>query len=451
MQKRTEMKRSDSMLMQYKQEILSKISLVMFLLVIPMGFFRIYESNYLQATSDMVLGSFLLYTSFKAREMEGEAFFSLARKVFLLAFLSLFILMIHTQETLTLFIWFTTLIYLVFYIFDNTEGWRWFIGATLITVGLFLYNPGILGLRGYELLVLVFNIVSVLFIITWYEKIKMESAERLLEQQHLLEEKVKEKTEALRMLNENLEQRVHEEVMENREKEKQLIQQSRLAQMGEIINMIAHQWRQPLSAISTSSAILEIKTRQEELDRETILKKVQDISLLSQKLSQTIDDFRSFFQPDSAKRQTSYDEIVHSAESIVAATLQSKGIKWIQLLECHDPLVTYAGKVKQVVLNLVKNAEDALVEQQRDTPWIQVRTYRSGAAYILEVSDNAGGIPETMIGRIFDPYFSTKDEKNGTGLGLYMSKVIIEKHCGGKLEVENGNTGACFRIVLYEA
>jgi len=440
--------RSDTTLIYYKREILSKISKVMFLLIIPMGFYRFYEGNFLQGISDMVFGSYLLYTSFIVRNIDTDAFFRLARKVFFLAFVTLFILMIHTHETIVLFIWFTTAMYLVFYVFDNNEGWRWFVYITLITISLFVYDPSILGLKGYELIVMIFNMFAVILIITWYERIKSEAAQSLLDNQYMLEVKVKEKTQELNALNENLERRIAEEVEKNRIKERQLIQQSRLAQMGEIIGMIAHQWRQPLSAISTQSAILEMKVKHQDLDPETILKKAQDISALSQKLSRTIDDFRDFFNISKEKVETDYDEIIQSVRSIFESSFPQKHIILDESYACHDRFVTYKNRVKQALLNIMKNAEDALVEKGVADPYVRLATYRRGEECILEISDNAGGIPKEIMEKIFDPYFSTKNERDGTGLGLYMSKVMIENHCGGKLEAENSEEGAIFRIIL---
>jgi len=440
--------KSSHALIRYKQAILSKITLVMFFLIVPMGVYRIYQINYLQAASDMVLGAFMLYTSFKVTKIGEKAFFRLARQVFFLAFVTLFILMLHTQETVVLFIWFTTATYLLFYVFDYKEGWRWFMGVTVTIVLLFLYDPVTLGLKGHELIVLVFNMFAVLLIITWYEKIKMEAAQNLLDDQYRLAEMVKEKTQELNALNASLERRIEEEVEKNKVKERQLIQQSRLAQMGEIIGMIAHQWRQPLSAISTQSAILEMKVSQNDLQPEMILKKARDISELSQELSKTIDDFRDFFRVNKEKMITNFDEIVFSVQNMFASSFPNKHIRLDLELTYHDALLTYRNRVKQALLNIVKNAEDVLTEKDVNDPCIKIRTYREGAQCILEVSDNAGGIPEEIIDKIFDPYFSTKNEKNGTGLGLYMSKVMIENHCGGKLSVKNGKEGAVFSIIL---
>ncbi len=436
-------------LLRYKQKILSKITFILFLLIMPMAIFRFYEGNYLQSASDMILGIFLIYTSKRATRSTKEVFYPLARKVFFVAFITLFILMVHTHETISLFAWISTAIYLIFYVFDAKEGWRWFsVIATIIAV-LFLYDDTLLGLSGYELLVLLFNMISVLYIITWYERIKEESSEAFIRQQRFLKQKVEEKTLALKQLNASLEERVQQEVESNRLKEGQLIQQSRLAQMGEIISMIAHQWRQPLSAISTSSILLELKSRWGDVDADLVRKKSQEISSLAQHLSKTIDDFRDFFKPNKEKEVSDYNSILISVRNMIEPALAYKEIALCYELHAKQHFRTYTSKLKQVVLNLIKNAEDALLENNIPDPTITVRTYDEEDRIILEVSDNAGGIPEEIMDKIFDPYFSTKGEKNGTGLGLYMSKVIVEKHCGGILSVENTQEGAVFRIVLY--
>lgn len=120
----------------------------------------------------------------------------------------------------------------------------------------------------------------------------------------------------------------------------------------------------------------------------------------------------------------------------------------IQELNCHDTFITYPNELKQVILNLIQNAEDALIEKQIENPYIKISTYKENNQLTLEVSDNAGGVLEDIIDDIFNPYFSTKIQKDGTGLGLYMSKTIIEEHCNGELSVSNSTEGAVFRIAL---
>ncbi|MEA3490676.1 MAG: ATP-binding protein [Campylobacterota bacterium] len=249
-------------------------------------------------------------------------------------------------------------------------------------------------------------------------------------------------------LNKVLESRVNEEVEKNREKDQHLMHQSRFAQMGEMISMIAHQWRQPLAAISATSATIELKASMNRLDSDTAQQKAQDISNFSQHLSKTIDDFRDFFKPRKEKVETSYGELIESALIIIAVSIKNKNIKLIQELEFNEKFLTYPSELKQVILNLIKNAEDALIDNKIEDPYIKIATYREKERHILEISDNARGVPKEIMESIFDPYFSTKTQKDGTGLGLYMSKMIIEEHCGGELSVVNGEDGAIFTITI---
>ena len=258
----------------------------------------------------------------------------------------------------------------------------------------------------------------------------------------------KEVEQKLKILNLTLEQRVYEEVRKNREKEQQIIQQGRLAQMGEMISMIAHQWRQPLAAISSTSASLQIKAQLGTADKETVIHKAQNIAKYSQHLSSTIDDFRDFFKPTKAKSEVTYTKIVESVLDIVQISIINKNIAIFKEFNTQEPFETNENELKQVVLNLIKNSEDILLEKKVSNPFIKLATYSNKDGHILEISDNGGGIPKEILDKIFDPYFSTKSEKNGTGLGLYMSKLIIEEHCHGKLTVSNVDNGALFKITL---
>ncbi len=243
---------------------------------------------------------------------------------------------------------------------------------------------------------------------------------------------------------------LEQELANNRIKDKQLLEQSRLAQMGEMISMIAHQWRQPLSAISGASTAIQLKAKRDKLTNEVALDLSKKISDYSQHLSSTIDDFRNFFKSNKKKQKTSYKEIIDGVLNIVSESMSNKNINIVKNLEAKDGFESYPNELKQVVLNLIKNAEDVLVSKDKGDKNIYLKSYREDNCCVLEVSDNAGGIPEDIIDKVFDPYFSTKTKKDGTGLGLYMSKTIIEDHCGGKLEVSNNSDGAVFTITLYK-
>jgi len=238
---------------------------------------------------------------------------------------------------------------------------------------------------------------------------------------------------------------------ELRRKDEMLFRQSRLAQMGEMISLIAHQWRQPLNAISLTTAALELKLKVDELDPRFFQNRLERIADYVQHLSSTIEDFRDFFRPEKERHRTSFSEIIEKTMGIVGTELEN--LKISVRIDCRhtNPLFTYTNELLQVTLNLIKNAEDALLENQTKDPVITVRCYADGEMEVLEVQDNGGGIDESLIKRIFDPYVTTKEEHSGTGLGLYMSRIIIEEHCGGTLVASNVNGGALFRITIKRA
>ena len=249
-------------------------------------------------------------------------------------------------------------------------------------------------------------------------------------------------------LNKTLEERVQEEVQNNRLKDRQILQQSRLAQMGEMISMIAHQWRQPLSAIASAGSIINLKAQLGKLDKKTAIDISNNIGVYTQHLSSTIDDFRNFFKQDKSAELSNYTNIIKSVLNIMKISFDNKNIMIYQELECQDDFMTYSNELKQVIINILKNAQDVLNEKDLENKYIKIKTYKKSEKYILEISDNGGGIEDEIISKIFDPYFSTKLQKDGTGLGLYMSKIIIEDHCSGKLTSFNTQDGVCFRIEL---
>jgi signal transduction histidine kinase/CBS domain-containing protein len=225
----------------------------------------------------------------------------------------------------------------------------------------------------------------------------------------------------------------------------QLMQQSRLAQMGEMISMIAHQWRQPLTAISTTVGTLKLKNMLNNYDRDFFDQKLDQIILYSQHLSDTINDFRDFFKRDKILERQKLTKIIKATTIIIQPSLDDRGISLVFNLEDDIVINIYINEFKQVILNILQNAYDVLVDKEIEEPQITIRSYRDDRYIFLEIGDNGGGIPDEIITNIFNPYFTTKI-KDGTGLGLYMSQMIIRDHCRGTLEVENSDLGAIFRI-----
>ncbi len=245
-----------------------------------------------------------------------------------------------------------------------------------------------------------------------------------------------------------------------KEKERQLRQQSRLAQMGEMISMIAHQWRQPLGAINSSVIAIQSKLSigrydlDDKDDREKFLKflnkKNKSIIEYVENLSETIDDFRNFFKPDKSKDLTSIEEPINKALKIVNVSMSSKGITIEKNFNDSEKIELYQNEVMQVILNILKNSEDNFIEKSVQNPKITIETFKEENTHIIRITDNGGGIPQEILPKIFDPYFSTKDEKNGTGLGLYMSKTVIQEHHNGELKVSNIDNGVCFEIKFFQ-
>jgi C4-dicarboxylate-specific signal transduction histidine kinase len=243
-----------------------------------------------------------------------------------------------------------------------------------------------------------------------------------------------------------LNHKIQEEVEKNRQKDRQLLHQSRLAQMGEMLSMIAHQWRQPLNAISATNNTLMIKTQLNTISHEEIIKFSTKISDYTQYLSQIITDFRDFFKPDKVVEQITYKYIIQETLKIIEPSLQNNNITIMKIINDETLFHTYPNELKQVILNILKNAQDVLVERKIQNPYIKIIATK----YQLIIKDNGGGIDQEIMPHIFDPYFSTKKQKDGTGLGLYMSKVIIEQHCQGKLMVSNDDNGAIFTIEIQD-
>lgn len=252
----------------------------------------------------------------------------------------------------------------------------------------------------------------------------------------------------IQKLNINLEDRVSKAIIETKEKEQHMLNQSKMAQMGEMLSMIAHQWRQPLTSISATASSMEIKIALAKFDEEYFMESLQNIQNYSQHLSSTIDDFRNFFKNSKVINKTTFKQIINSTMSIINTSLKDRSITIKIENDCIEPLCIYENEFKQVALNLFKNAEDALLENNIKDGMIKIKTYKKGQNAVFEIIDNAGGIKDEIAKQIFDPYFSTKDAKNGTGLGLYMSKTIIQEHCFGTLEHSNTEDGSKFTIVI---
>ena len=189
----------------------------------------------------------------------------------------------------------------------------------------------------------------------------------------------------------------------------------------------------------------------DELDSAQIKEHSQAILLQTENLSKTIDDFRNFFKPDKSLLQVKIPEVLEETYTIVKDSLENHNITLKTSYKSESKIDAYPRELMQVFVNIITNAKDALLQQRRENPFIEIIVFEDKNYVIVEICDNAMGIDKAILDKIFNPYFTTKDKKTGTGLGLYMSKMIIENHLHGKIKAYNKELGACFKIKLYKS
>ncbi len=276
-----------------------------------------------------------------------------------------------------------------------------------------------------------------------------QSRDQLENYNQELELKVAERTRELDELNRTLDQRVRDEIAMRKEQENLLIHQSRLAAMGEMIGAIAHQWRQPLNALSLVMQNMRMQHRMGSLTEKSMDRMQEKGEQLVQRMSSTIDEFRNFFKPGKHPEAFRLAQAMRSSAEIMEGVFKNHGIALT--MECDETIELFGipGEFSQVVLNLLSNAKDSVLDSGQAEPRILVRVIRIWDRVQISVEDNGGGIAPELLNKVFEPYFTTKDEGKGSGIGLYMSKMIVENNMNGRLEASNvRGGGARFTINL---
>jgi len=262
------------------------------------------------------------------------------------------------------------------------------------------------------------------------------------------ENQLRNNQETIKKMNTDLEKKIDEEINKSREKDALLIQQSRLAEMGEMIGHIAHQWRQPLNALNLLITDLKYAQKAGEINDEYISRAVEKGKNYTEKMSTTIDDFRNYFRPDKMPEDFHLNTLMKSVLSLIESTLVHYRIKLEHAIDEDLYLHGFPNELSQVLINTISNAKDAILENNIENGKVVVKCQRNEDNVCIKISDNGGGIPQHVMDRIFDPYYTTKEEGKGTGLGLYISKNIIQDHMHGDIEVKNKNEGAEFTFIL---
>jgi signal transduction histidine kinase len=275
-----------------------------------------------------------------------------------------------------------------------------------------------------------------------------QSRDQLQNYNQALELKVAERTHELDELNRTLDQRVRDEIAKRKEQENLLIHQSRLAAMGEMIGAIAHQWRQPLNALSLVIQNMRMQHRMGTLTEQSMSRMQEKGEQLVQRMSSTIDEFRNFFKPSKHPEAFKLAQSMRSSADIMEGVFKNHSI--VLTIECDEAIELFGipGEFSQVVLNLLSNAKDAVLDSRQPAPCILVRAIRVRDRIDISVEDNGSGIAPDLLNKVFEPYFTTKEEGKGSGIGLYMSKMIVENNMNGRLEAANTGTGARFTISL---
>lgn len=308
------------------------------------------------------------------------------------------------------------------------------------------------------------SILSVIIYLTIYKLFKLNNRNELLKDKIFYTEKlnsslavkVEEKTKELKNFNIKLKQRVVEEINKNKENESIIYNQSKMAIMGQMLDNIAHQWRQPLSAISSNASSIKIQKNLNILDDKKLLTVMDNIMDSTKFLSETIEDFRGFLKENKKKENFNVKEVYNKTRKLLISVTKNSNVEIIE--ELNDVFMYgFLNELVQVLLNIINNAYDALSEINNKSKKLIFIDIKSKDDFIyIKIKDNAGGIPIEIIDKIFDAHFSTKLDTTGTGIGLYMTKEIVETHMKGKIKVTNkkfdfeGNsyTGAQFLLKL---
>lgn len=267
------------------------------------------------------------------------------------------------------------------------------------------------------------------------------------------------KAQELKEINNSLEERVVYELKKNRAKDEAMLYQSRLAQMGEMISMIAHQWRQPLAVISSIVVGVSLKLQLKKFDFDSqegqekfskyLTHELSELESVTQNMTQTIDKFRDFYKPDQKEALEEFPKMIDTSLDLLDEDVKNNQI----IIEKHydenlQKAMVFKNDLIQVFINILRNAIEKFIENKIENRVIEITAKQIGKKVQISFKDNAGGISSDVIDKIFEPYFSTKLEKNGTGLGLYMSKLMIEKHHDGTLSVKSENGSAEFIIEI---
>jgi signal transduction histidine kinase len=403
---------------------------------------RFLEQNYIVSIAQFIFSMILLYAFFRLRR--DKTFYKIYSLIFFIIFLLYTgIIFFHVPENTLNILWIIFTPVLIFFFLNKRAG----IVMFLLIFSFILY----LIISGYDYNVAEFITLLATFFVTsfmmyMYERMKESESQRLKSYNATLEEEVQKQTQELAILNEHLEERVQEELEKRLMQEKMLLCQNRMANMGMMIDSIAHQWRQPLMSINAKLMNISRITESEVNNVKYIDEKVENIFGITEQMAQTIHDFRNLFKSEKEYDKFDVTQLINNLLTFMDENLYTININ----MKTNTPLYvhSYQNELSQVLLTIFQNSVEALDEKDIKNKEISIHVYELSSNVYIEITDNAKGIKEEILEKIFDPYFSTKKKTTGTGLGLYIAKIIMDTSLEGKINVSNTKKGVKFQLVI---
>jgi len=406
---------------------------------------RFLEKNYIVSVAQFLFSIILMYGFFRLRR--DKTFYRIYTIIFFIIFLAyLGIIFFYVPQNSLNILWIIFTPILIFFFLNKRAGITMFLiifsFILYLIVSEYHYNVS-------EFITLLATFFVTSFMMYMYERMKESESQRLKEYNLRLGKEVQKKTKELATLNEHLEIRVQEELQKRIAQEKMLLCQNRMANMGMMIDSIAHQWRQPLMHINSILMNISRVTESEPKNIEYIDTKIDNIFSVTEQMSQTINDFRNLFKPNKEKEYFELEKLINTILALMKNNLID--IELTVKIDKNLQIYSYQNELSQVFLTILQNSIEALDEQKIKKKNISMVIHEKNTHVHIEISDNAGGISEQNLPHIFEPYFTTKKHNAGTGLGLYIAKIIIERSMQGEINVKNIKNGIKFIIYLPKA
>ena len=428
--------------LHYKVISILVMSFVIGIYTTLFGIYRIYEGNTVVGSLELFMG-IIYIISFVSLRANIKHYLFFAKVFFILLYLLMIVLFIYVPDEVTSMLWTSAALIIIFFILDYKGGILFFSFFVLFIVTLIFYDDSY---KITDYINWIASLAAVSWVMYFYEKVKEKEKNSLIDNTIKLQEEVDKQTQKLQHLNASLEERVQEELAHRKEQEQMFLHQSRLAGMGEMIDSIAHQWRQPLMNINAILMNMDRALETKDKPPAYMEKKMDAVITLTTHMSQTIEDFRSLFKEDKTKNTFYAHDAITYALNLLKGSFT--GIKVHYPHTKEFVLYGYKNELIQVLMILLGNAAEVLNTRKIQSKQIEVKVKIDSKYLIITIEDNAGGIREKNLHKIFDPYFTTKERTGGTGLGLYVAKIIIEENSRGTLTVSNTKKGAKFKILL---